>query len=96
LLSCPPSRPGSANLLGTLGLRVSEACGGDIGDLDLGEERGNHVLRVVSKGGKPAAVPLPVPDTLPGSTEQKVPIRSGIQRGSQRSGQLQPVTRQHG
>jgi hypothetical protein len=54
-----PEANGLANLLGMLGLRVSEACGVDIGD--LGEERGHRVVRVIGKGRKPATIPLPVP-----------------------------------
>jgi integrase len=54
-----PDADALANLLGMLGLRVSEACGVDISD--LGEERGHRVVRLVGKGGKPATIPLPVP-----------------------------------
>ena len=54
-----PEANGLANLLGMLGLRFSEACGVDIGD--LGEERGHRVVRVMGKGRKPATIPLPVP-----------------------------------
>jgi site-specific recombinase XerD len=54
-----PDANALANLLGMLGLRVSEACNVDIGD--LGEQRGHRVIRVLGKGGKPASVPLPVP-----------------------------------
>lgn len=52
-----PEANGLANLLGMLGLRVSEACGVDIGD--LGEERGHRVVRVIGKGRKPATIPSP-------------------------------------
>lgn len=48
-----------AATLGLLGLRVSEACGVQLGD--FGEERGHRVLRVVGKGSKHAVIPLPVP-----------------------------------
>ena len=44
-------------LLGLLGLRIFEACGGNIAD--LGEEHGHRVLRVRGKGGKVVLVPLP-------------------------------------
>lgn len=43
-------------LLGLNGLRVSEACGPDVGD--LGGARYQPTLRVVGKGDKPAEVPL--------------------------------------
>jgi site-specific recombinase XerD len=48
-----------ANLLGMLGLRVSEACHVDIED--LGEQRGHRIVQILGKGAKPAIVPLPVP-----------------------------------
>jgi integrase len=38
------------------GLRISEALGADLDDLDV--DRGHHTLRVVRKGGKHAVVPL--------------------------------------
>jgi len=44
-------------LLGLLGLRIFEACGGNVGD--LGEEHGHRVLRVRGKGGRVVLVPLP-------------------------------------
>lgn len=47
-------------LLGLNGLRVSEACDTDIGD--LGFRRGHRTLRIVGKGHKPAVIPL-VPRT---------------------------------
>jgi integrase len=49
-----------AALLGLNGLRVSEACAANIED--LGVERGHRTLRIVSKGTKPAVIPL-VPRT---------------------------------
>ena len=49
-----------AVLLGLNGLRVSEACGGNIEDMAF--ERGHRVLRIVGKGNKPALIPL-VPRT---------------------------------
>lgn len=45
-----------ACLLALNGLRVSEACGADAGDVDT--ERGHRVLAVVRKRGKCARVPL--------------------------------------
>ncbi len=44
-------------LLGLLGLRIFEACGADIADLN--EEHGHRVLRVRGKGGKTVLTPLP-------------------------------------
>jgi site-specific recombinase XerD len=44
-------------LLVTCGLRVSEALGADVSDLD--EVRGHHVLTVVGKGNRPRTVALP-------------------------------------
>jgi len=49
-----------AVLLGLNGLRVSEACGTNIGG--LGIERGHRTLRVMGKGAKPTTIPL-VPRT---------------------------------
>ena len=49
-----------AVLLGLNGLRVSEACDTDIGD--LGFDRGHRTLRILGKGSKPAVIPL-VPRT---------------------------------
>jgi integrase/recombinase XerD len=49
-----------AVLLGLNGLRVSEACATNIGD--LGFERGHRTLHIVGKGNKPATIPL-VPRT---------------------------------
>ena len=46
-------------LLGMLGLRVSEACAAQVGDLRY--SAGYELLRVVGKGGKPAEIPLPIP-----------------------------------
>ena len=43
-------------LLGLNGLRASELCALDIGDVDT--ERGHRVLRIVRKGGRQATVPL--------------------------------------
>jgi integrase/recombinase XerD len=47
-------------LLGSNGLRVSEACGADIES--LGFERGHRTLHIIGKGHRPAGVPL-VPRT---------------------------------
>jgi integrase/recombinase XerD len=44
-------------MLGLLGLRIFEATSAAI--VDLGEEHGHHVLRVVGKGTKTVLVPLP-------------------------------------
>ena len=44
-------------MLGLLGLRIFEATGADIADLD--EEHGHRVLRVCGKGTKVVLVPLP-------------------------------------
>jgi integrase/recombinase XerD len=44
-------------LLGLLGLRISEVTSLDI--IDLGEEHGHRVLRVVGKGHKIVLVPMP-------------------------------------
>jgi site-specific recombinase XerD len=49
-----------AVLLGLNGLRVSEACETDIGD--LGFDRGHRTVRILGKGHKPAVIPL-VPRT---------------------------------
>ena len=53
-------RAALAVLLGLNGLRVSEACDTDIGD--LGFDRGHRTLRILGKGSKPAVIPL-VPRT---------------------------------
>jgi len=53
-------RAALAVLLGLNGLRVSEACDTDIGD--LGFDRGHRTLRILGKGHKPAVIPL-VPRT---------------------------------
>jgi integrase/recombinase XerD len=45
-----------ASLLALNGLRISEALGADIEDLDF--DRGHRTLRIVRKGGKHATVPL--------------------------------------
>jgi integrase/recombinase XerD len=42
-----------------LGLRVSEACAADIGDIR--HEAGYELLHVLGKGAKPADIPLPIP-----------------------------------
>ena len=91
-----PDAYGLANLLGMLGLRVSEACGVDIGD--LGEERGHRVLRVVGKGGKPATIPLPVPvaralDAACGNREQGPLLRSRTGRRLDRHAAARLVTK---
>jgi site-specific recombinase XerD len=43
-------------LLALNGLRISEALGADINDLDI--DRGHRTLRIVRKGGKHATIPL--------------------------------------
>ena len=43
-------------LLAMNGLRISEALGADIGDLDT--DRGHRTLRIVRKGGKHVTIPL--------------------------------------
>ena len=53
-------RAALAVLLGLNGLRVSEACDADIGD--LGFDREHRTLRILGKGSKPAVIPL-VPRT---------------------------------
>ena len=53
-------RAALAVLLGLNGLRVSDACDTDIGD--LGFDRGHRTLRILGKGSKPAVIPL-VPRT---------------------------------
>ncbi|HVM15782.1 MAG TPA: tyrosine-type recombinase/integrase [Egibacteraceae bacterium] len=56
------SRPASASLattpslLALNGLRISEALGTDIADLDF--ERGHRTLKIVRKGGKHVTIPL--------------------------------------
>ena len=45
-----------ASLLALNGLRISEALGADIDDLDF--ERGHRTLKILGKGGKHAVVPL--------------------------------------
>jgi integrase/recombinase XerD len=55
-----PAYVALAVLLGLNGLRVSEACATNVED--LGIERGHRTLRIMSKGNKPATVPL-VPRT---------------------------------
>ena len=57
---CGHQRAALAVLLGLNGLRVSEACDTDIGD--LGFDRGHRTLRIIGKGSKPAVIPL-VPRT---------------------------------
>jgi site-specific recombinase XerD len=49
-------RAALAVLLGLNGLRVSEACETDIGD--LGFDRGHRTLRILGKGHKSAVIPL--------------------------------------
>lgn len=46
-------------LLGMLGLRVSEVCGG--GNTDLRYGAGHELLHVIGKGAKPTDIPLPIP-----------------------------------
>ena len=45
-----------ASLLALNGLRISEALGADIDDLEF--ERGHRTLKIIRKGGKPAIIPL--------------------------------------
>jgi integrase len=45
-----------ASLLALNGLRISEALGADIDDLEY--ERGHHTLKILRKGGKTVVVPL--------------------------------------
>jgi hypothetical protein len=52
-----------SSLLALNGLRISEALGADVEDLDF--DRGHRTLRIVRKGGKHAIVPL-APRDLPG------------------------------
>jgi site-specific recombinase XerD len=47
-------------LMVMLGLRVSEACNVQIEDF-AADKLGYRVLRLIGKGGKPAAMPVPVP-----------------------------------
>ncbi len=56
-LSANPNDFALVALLGLLGLRIFEACGAGIADLD--EEHGHRVLQVGGKGGKVVLVPLP-------------------------------------
>jgi site-specific recombinase XerC len=91
-----PDAYGVANLLGMLGLRVSEACVVDIGC--LGEERGHRILRVVGKGVKPATIPLPVPvaralDAASGNREQGPLLRSRTGRRLDRHAAARLVTK---
>jgi site-specific recombinase XerD len=53
---CDHAHAALAVLLGLNGLRVSEAC--DTKSEDMGMERGHRVLHIVSKGAKPALIPL--------------------------------------
>ena len=57
---CGHQRAALAVLLGLNGLRASEGCDTDIGD--LGFDRGHRTLRILGKGSKPAVIPL-VPRT---------------------------------
>jgi integrase/recombinase XerD len=54
-----PREHALAALLGTNGLRISEACMLNIEDMTV--ERGYDTIHFVRKGGKPAAAPLSVP-----------------------------------
>lgn len=51
-----PSEYALIALLALNGLRVSEACQADVGD--LGAQRGHRTLQIVGKGDKPALIPL--------------------------------------
>ena len=44
------------SLLALNGLRISEALGADVDDLDVG--RGQRTLRIVRKGGKHVTIPI--------------------------------------
>lgn len=55
-----PSESALITMLALLGLRVTEACNVNVEDFQY-YERDHRVLRMIGKGGKPAAVPLPVP-----------------------------------
>lgn len=89
-------------LLGMLGLRVSEACHADIGDLTY--ESGYELLTVLGKGAKPARIPLPVPvlravkDAITdrGSGPVLVNTRGGRLSPASATGQLRRLTRQIG
>jgi integrase len=52
-----------ASLLALNGLRISEALGADIEELDF--ERGHRTLRILRKGGKRVIIPL-APAYVPG------------------------------
>jgi site-specific recombinase XerD len=53
-----PSHDALAQLLGTMGLRVSEACRVQVEDF-ADEDQGYRVLRIIGKGKRPAAMPVP-------------------------------------
>lgn len=55
-----PSDSALISMLGLLGLRVSEACGVRIQDIQ-GIERGHRTLTLIGKGSKPATMPLAIP-----------------------------------
>jgi integrase/recombinase XerC len=44
-------------LLAMNGLRIGEALGADVDDLDI--DRGDRTLRILRKGGKQATIPAP-------------------------------------
>jgi integrase/recombinase XerD len=54
-----PDEAALITMLGLLGLRIGEACSGDVED--MGTERGHRTLHIIGKGNKPALIPLPVP-----------------------------------
>jgi integrase/recombinase XerD len=54
-----PTEHALVALLGMIGLRVSEACGTNVGDIRY--ESGYEILHVIGKGRKPADIPLPIP-----------------------------------
>lgn len=83
-------------LLGMLGLRVSEACATDIGDLRY--EAGYELLHVLGKGAKPADIPLPIPvlravrEAVDGRTAGPI-LRTRTGRRVDRAGASRALTR---
>jgi site-specific recombinase XerD len=83
-------------LLGMLGLRVSEACATDIGDLRY--EAGYELLHVLGKGTKPADIPLPIPvlravrEAVDGRTAGPI-LRTRTGRRMDRAGASRALTR---
>jgi site-specific recombinase XerD len=69
-----------ASLLALNGLRISEAMGADVEDLDF--DRGHRTLRIVRKGGRHAVVPLAprtsrAIDLYLGGTNHRAAVRVG-------------------